>query len=299
MAAAADTHLGGDPMTSVAVAVEPLRAVSPEAPASHGSSAGAAEQRAESRRRRERVCEKIGSYHHREGAAAKCQVARIPLLQRLVPMPAAAVVPAPEDVAASSSCPSEALQVVTRATQPPPQNTEVGSLLAVVGAPAAAGGVVLAVAPKAAGEAASKWKPAAAPAAVRAAGPAARRRQPVEPTSILPTADANLVDKCNDLTTTGPLQIAIVKADGELELQTLTSDDLKRSAKHQVAKKEAMRQEIRKKIEVQEQVRLVKPAHYKKKGKAGAGVLSKLLQMHARSGTLVQEPPREAFFQAW
>lgn len=99
----------------------------------------------------------------------------------------------------------------------------------------------------------------------------------------------------------GPLQIAVLQANGELELQSVTCDDLQKMVER--GRGEGRRVRDRSDLENVEKAQQAKKvfhvAYHKKTGNKGVGCLSKLLKKEARLGNLSKTPPREAFFRAW
>mmetsp|Transcript_77712 Transcript_77712/g.170144 ORF Transcript_77712/g.170144 Transcript_77712/m.170144 type:complete len:441 (+) Transcript_77712:376-1698(+) len=102
----------------------------------------------------------------------------------------------------------------------------------------------------------------------------------------------------------GPLQVAVVQPDGELELQSVSSSDVDHAIGNRSSPEERImllrKKQRLERISEEHKAGKVQHVHYhKKKARAGVGCLSKLLLQEHRCGTLTKTPPREAFFQAW
>lgn len=250
------------------------------------------------RRRRTGVCHKIGSYHHCDGDAALRQTSRIPALR------------APKLKAARRSVTfASGGSILPGSASVPPsspsQRQELPPALVVPQPPAAAAAALasaLAVAEKAAAAAPKPKAPLMQQQQRRQ-----HQQQPTLPGALLaesggPAVVATIIAACADAAsvkdsvacdTRGPLQVAVIKENGEMELQRVSSGDLSAAAQKAAAKQEAMKRRFE---QCTKGPVVVKPPGYSKKK---AGVLSKLLLMHVRSGSLAQEPPKRAFFQAW
>jgi len=231
------------------------------------------EEAAMARRQNMSVSNKIGAYHQQEGSAALRQIPRIPALQWSKATVSGFALP---KVQPSARC--SALAVLPAAeVKPTPPPFPGGGDSATSGG-ATSGGAISGGATSGGATSGGATGSGATGGGAKGGGAAGGG------------ASGGVCVVGGEAAAAPSIEVAAPECDGRVGLQRVPKGAFI-AATHAAASNREARAARRQQAKV-----VVRPPSYAKKK---AGVLSTLLRVQSRTGRLLQEPPREVFFEAW